>query len=574
MNCRMSPAQPLVPPQCAWTSPPPPGPPVTATAGRNTRRLTRLPLPRAAGTAFAGGGCAARPSSPLGDMRGVVALFVVAATLLGAARVASAALWTASTRDAHGSVAVQVNTTTGVYEVLIDGEVWLEGRPTAVHADGVWYSAATSPSAAPQGALSALRSGTVRSPHAAATATKDPILADERLRSADDGAALVLVGSRSFIGGDDLGSFHALSLSWSTAAGALAPHGSSAVTMETDFLVYDSSASIVFRQRFPQGANGTALGTSLQMLNELCTAFPRFDANGGRVPQLRYFGQRFFWDLDMVADNGARGLDEMVGGLYGGAPLMLFDASSDNLRSLVLSPLSNFKVGFQSRPAALGGDLAAGVHGRVLSLPPGFEHSTLLSVGAGVNAGLLAWGDTLLSRYGKTRYIGSNGDIASTLLAYTSDTGAAYWYNTMDNNTADYATTMLAVRDYHDSIRLPVRTQEWDSWWYYKGNTSHGGEAGGVKLWEARPDVFPRGMAKMAEAIGMPISLHYKYDAPDTVYAARWPFLVEENASIPLSAAFWDSLMSNATSWGTHMIKVRRCSMAPECHRELTPPSE
>ena len=29
---------------------------------------------------------------------------------------------------------------------------------------------------------------------------------------------------------------------------------------------------------------------------------------------------------------------------------------------------------------------------------------------------------------------------------------------------------------------------QFDSWWYYKGL------AGGVKLWEPRPDVFPHGL--------------------------------------------------------------------------------
>ncbi len=57
---------------------------------------------------------------------------------------------------------------------------------------------------------------------------------------------------------------------------------------------------------------------------------------------------------------GLEGLE--AAGLYGGTPLVLYDLNS--LRSLVLSPLDNFKSCFQARPAFLDTDLSCGLHGR------------------------------------------------------------------------------------------------------------------------------------------------------------------------------------------------------------------
>lgn len=95
-------------------------------------------------------------------------------------------------------------------------------------------------------------------------------------------------------------------------------------------------------------------------MDKVISAFPRFYVNKGRIPSLGYFTFRYFWDLEMTGI----GLRDMPGGLYAGVPLVFYDRST--LRSAVLSPLNNFKSGFQSRKPELilHNDLACGIQGR------------------------------------------------------------------------------------------------------------------------------------------------------------------------------------------------------------------
>lgn len=46
----------------------------------------------------------------------------------------------------------------------------------------------------------------------------------------------------------------------------------------------------------------------------------------------------------------------------------------------------------------------------------------------------------------------------------------------------------------------------------------------------------------------MPAS--HRYYSANNEYQAEFPFMVEPNASIPLSADFWDFIMSQGASWG------------------------
>lgn len=219
----------------------------------------------------------------------------------------------------------------------------------------------------------------------------------------------------------------------------------------------------MFEQVFVDGANGTQLGTSLDALNQVISAFPSIRSKSGRVPELGYFTFRYFWDLDMTGV----GLDGMPGGLYAGSPLVFYDL--ETLRSVVLSPFTNFETGFQSRPDFFGNDLACGLHGRLQSVPAGFIHQTMMYGGQGINGLMEEWGDLMLQKYGKQRRRPEE-DFFSSYLGYFTDTGAIYWYNTEDG--CNYETTMIDVKKYHTSIQLPIRYYELDSWWYFKGNGS------------------------------------------------------------------------------------------------------
>ena len=63
---------------------------------------------------------------------------------------------------------------------------------------------------------------------------------------------------------------------------------------------------------------------------------------------------------------------------------------------------------------------SAGIAAQVQSLPAGFKHSTILSAGIGINAGLQSWGQKMQKAKRMTR----NPDIALSHLSYWTDNGA------------------------------------------------------------------------------------------------------------------------------------------------------
>ena len=107
--------------------------------------------------------------------------------------------------------------------------------------------------------------------------------------------------------------FDRLTLDWVTAAGHL--------PITTEFTAYTGAEMLAFDLSLPAGANLTALGTAISVMDEVVAAFPRFSANhtASRLQRLGVFAPRGFWDLDMLGV----GLDGLVGGVYGGAPLTL-----------------------------------------------------------------------------------------------------------------------------------------------------------------------------------------------------------------------------------------------------------
>jgi hypothetical protein len=112
----------------------------------------------------------------------------------------------------------------------------------------------------------------------------------------------------------------------------------------------------------------------------------------------------------------------------------------------------------------------------------------------------------------------------------------------------NYQQTILAIKHYVDQMGLPIRSWLADSWWYYKGK----GE--GVSQWIARPDIFPNGMAYVANATQWDMVAHNRYWAPDTVYAQQnggnYSFAVEETMAVPIETRFWKDLLESSRQWG------------------------
>ena len=289
----------------------------------------------------------------------------------------------ATTTAALPVLDVAIDVGTGAYTVTLDGVAWLQSAPTGIHVNGTWYLAAP-----PNGTAGAYEQ-------------------------------LVLAGVRRFTSSDAWGAYAATALDWTAGGGGT---GGTTTRFSSVFKQYAAphATLVVFEQDFPDGANGTALGTSYATMDDPVAMFPRFAAAGARLGELGHYTILDQWEMDMVGV----GLDGVDGGLYSGTPLLLYDR--DTLASVVLSPANHFKAGVQGRPAAFGRDLACGVQGRVQALPRRFRFQTMLyaSPSQSINSAMVEWGDLLLARYGKARYDPTVLDPQRSFLQFNTATGS------------------------------------------------------------------------------------------------------------------------------------------------------
>ena len=260
------------------------------------------------------------------------------------------------------------------------------------------------------------------------------------------------------------------------------------------------------------------------------------------------------------------------GGTRGGTPLVLYKKADGGdgaaLRSVVMSPLDNFMAATIASPAArLFKDeesriSAAGVFASITEIPAGYTHPTVL-VGAhgGPTPALMAWGDVLLAKTGKTRtnYADHPTDLSLTHIGYWTDNGAWYHYlcseccggggsqnacpcpeECASGETMEH--TMLQVKADLAARKIPIKYFMFDSWWYPKaGDPSANSskpwpirDGNGMLTWTPEPQVFPDGLEYW---LGVPTFLHARYLAPQTPYrdipALKDKMICEESGSTP-----------------------------------------
>eukprot|EP01117_Protostelium_nocturnum_P005067 TRINITY_DN1833_c0_g1_i1.p1 TRINITY_DN1833_c0_g1~~TRINITY_DN1833_c0_g1_i1.p1 ORF type:complete len:782 (+),score=207.18 TRINITY_DN1833_c0_g1_i1:2854-5199(+) len=308
-------------------------------------------------------------------------------------------------------------------------------------------------------------------------------------------------------------------------------------SFNTTIKVFSDSPMILFEQDFPDKVSGTQSHSEPTL-----STFPSFSLSGGSMPKLGYTYFHNLWDM------GSYGVginQNFKGGIKGGSPLFLFDKE---LNALVLSPFQNFKVGVQ---AVASGELRCGIEALVKEVSPAkFKHTTILYAGQGINDTVYGWGSTLLKRTGKPQFPHSQKDDMTTkYLGYWTDNGAYYYYKTEDGK--NYEQTVKDVVDWFKRDKIPVKTFQLDSWWYFKG------KGDGVKEWAPRPDIFPNGLVKLQEEVlKMPLTLHNRWWTNDNVYEKKFPFYNESpKYSLPSGSAaqqeeFFFSLFESTKGWG------------------------
>lgn len=417
---------------------------------------------------------------------------------------------------------IDLDRATGGFGVRVGGSAapWLAGAPIRFHANGQW-------------------------------------------RSTADGT-LKLLGSSESVGSDAMGEFNATVLSW--RGGGLA--------FETGFYQYASSC--LFETHYPDGVANASVGFGPQLLS---SAFPSFELagarsaaagtrgyylwQGGGVPGNPPTGAHGSWPPTAVPATQCAAVYQPSSCSLSGV-LSVFDEDMSN--SIVVSAASQYvATGVQ-----FGATLDFGLQGMAEAVPKGFRLSAIVHAErGGVNAAMRSWGHTLLARSGKPRD-GYTHDRSLSMLGYTTDNGAYYYYNTIQGSCytakdkcVGYEETFHALKSHLATARIPVRWALLDSWFYAKATTTgHAFDPGnGVTNWtDALPEIFPSGLRALYEATGWFVVAHNRAWATSNVYDTRnggqYAFLngrdelSNRSWALPLHQRFWDDLFDNASKWG------------------------
>ncbi|CAG0889291.1 unnamed protein product [Cyprideis torosa] len=350
--------------------------------------------------------------------------------------------------------------------------------------------------------------------------------------SLEEGNLILSAGpSEKKSGSDILGHFNYLTMEFTAGP----------VVIEAMIRQYPSSNTLIFTQRYQDGALGTSMGDK----NAVASAFPSFRIQDGQTADIGFhsWGGGFSGQLQETSDRFQRGTTKINDGENGG-PLVLFDRSGS---ALVISFASSFTASnlFHDHVRET---VDFGVKGTVDSIPLGFTVDTIFHLcRRGINSAVMEWGHKLMTLHGKER-TNAESDFTANYLGYYTDNGAYYYYNTEEG--MNYEETVKAVVQHCKENQIPIRYFQLDSWWYFKDITK------GMVNWTAMPEIFPNGLRELHEAIQMPILAHNRWFSPETTYASqnggKYDFVIEKEnyKAITADQRFWEDLLTDAPLWG------------------------
>ncbi|CAK9061196.1 unnamed protein product [Durusdinium trenchii] len=275
---------------------------------------------------------------------------------------------------------------------------------------------------------------------------------------------------------------------------------------------------------------------------------------------MRNHGVRRCRDLDCFAFHGVfPALRNCTVGNYapshqGGAPLVIYNASKTGLTPMtVFAPLTTPKA---QHMFAGDGLIGSGVKGTVHRIPAGWQQLFVLSAGQGILDGMMSWGDRMLKFTGKPRADMYRDDVVGSI-GFWTDNGGYYHYATGTNET--YEEVLPKVKAYHDSLEVPFKHWQFDSWFYPKdGKVDPGGGGGAVVNWTALPSVFPHGMAYIQSKLQVPMVMHNRQWSPSSDYVKHEPFnwYLSKTAAVPEDPeAFFRWFFTQQEGWGLSMYE-------------------
>jgi hypothetical protein len=156
-----------------------------------------------------------------------------------------------------------------------------------------------------------------------------------------------------------------------------------------------------------------------------------------------------------------------------------------------------------------------------------------------VNDALSAWGETLLAIGGK-HPVPNTADALLNKLGYWTDNKTFYYYKF--DESKGYAGTLLAVRDELKRLDVPIGYMQIDSWFYPKGPQSRWETKGntpefGETEYRADKTLFPDGLKKFQQDLGLPLVTHARWIAPQSPYHQEYKI----SGNVAIDPKFWQS---------------------------------
>ena len=197
------------------------------------------------------------------------------------------------------------------------------------------------------------------------------------------------------------------------------------------------------------------------------------------------------------------------------SPWVAFDAASN---TFVLSPVTHAMVA--STVVTSTGALISGISSQITTLPAGFSHQTLLVIESGINRAFDTWGQTMTALHAKTRPA-NDADPTLKLLGYWTDNGASYYYQTAPQT--NYVDTLAAVKADFDRNGIALGYLQLDSWFYPKGPAADWNDhTDGLYQYRAATSLFPNGLARFQQTLGIPLMTHSRWIDPSSPYRQQY----------------------------------------------------
>lgn len=402
---------------------------------------------------------------------------------------------------------------------------------------------------------------------------------NSQLYSSSDKSLLIKSCRKNIIGHDEmLGDFRTTEIFWQTKDNDV-PF----ITIVKHYLKYDM---VSFHQKWPLGAKNTSSNHLVCNREEtewigcdwpeVISSFPSFvvgkqNDNSSRKGWLEFYGEH----LNDESNPNHRGprigrwekKSLLKGGLLAG-PIAVFDETGTTAVISSMNKHMSASVEYEAEE----GVLRYGVMGGVDSIPDQFEISFFMVVEAsGINKGFEKWGKILL-HIGEKSNQTFKKDPTCNYLGYQTDNGAFYYYHpSIGGNFLETLTAVIMTPANSTLETIPYYYVELDSWRYFKGPGSTGGEGvpigGGLKNWSTDPLMFPggdTGVQELKERTKLKGFLaHNRWFQNITDYAeengGKWKFILEKDSNaypgnafaLPIQEEFWSEILIEAKEkWG------------------------